>query len=456
MRSLKKTSQKAGVRRLPSGTWEASIELGRDKTGKRRRKSVYAASRNEAVHRRAQELTRAQPSIDAREMTAQHLLQEWLEHVRRNNRWATYQQRETMVRRHLTPRLVSSTRLPLRLRDLAPSDLRRLLGQMEADRIGEATIHSAFVALRAALQFAIVNDYVVENVCMRVPIPKVIAKERAVLSPEQLHKLFQCAQSDRFYALILLAGAVGARQGELFALTWRCVDFERSAINISATLTENEHGTLQATPTKTKKSERWFNISKGARDALASLYERNGRPEPDQWVFSDSRGNPVRRSNFIRRCWRPLLRRAELPLIRFHDLRGSFATNMHRAGIPIDDISEMLGHADRRTTERFYNQNRFVVGSPTIADAFEKLMADQRADHDAKDGPSDAHRKARDSLFDAGLERGGDGGTRTPDPLHAKQVLYQLSYIPTGRRIGYSIRSVGARADSPSTETARS
>ena len=39
--------------------------------------------------------------------------------------------------------------------------------------------------------------------------------------------------------------------------------------------------------------------------------------------------------------------------------------------------------------------------------------------------------KARISLRSAG-ERGGDVRIRTADPLHAKQVLYQLSYTPTG------------------------
>jgi hypothetical protein len=44
------------------------------------------------------------------------------------------------------------------------------------------------------------------------------------------------------------------------------------------------------------------------------------------------------------------------------------------------------------------------------------------------------------ALIGCGFLRGGDEEIRTPDPLHAKQVLYQLSYIPTGQRRLYGSR----------------
>ena len=49
-------------------------------------------------------------------------------------------------------------------------------------------------------------------------------------------------------------------------------------------------------------------------------------PHPESWVFTDSRGGTLRRSNFIRRNWAPLLARAGLEGVRFHDLRHTCAS----------------------------------------------------------------------------------------------------------------------------------
>jgi hypothetical protein len=50
----------------------------------------------------------------------------------------------------------------------------------------------------------------------------------------------------------------------------------------------------------------------------------------------------------------PLLKRAELPRIRFHDLRHTAATLLLGQGVNVKVISEMLGHADVSITLRVY------------------------------------------------------------------------------------------------------
>jgi len=54
---------------------------------------------------------------------------------------------------------------------------------------------------------------------------------------------------------------------------------------------------------------------------LASHVVTYATPGDDGLVFTSPEGAPLRRSNFIRRAWRPALRAAGLPMIHFHDLR---------------------------------------------------------------------------------------------------------------------------------------
>jgi integrase len=49
-----------------------------------------------------------------------------------------------------------------------------------------------------------------------------------------------------------------------------------------------------------------------------------------------------------------LVRQAEVPVIRFHDLRHSCATLALAAGIPVKIVSEMLGHSNPAITQSIY------------------------------------------------------------------------------------------------------
>lgn len=74
----------------------------------------------------------------------------------------------------------------------------------------------------------------------------------------------------------------------------------------------------------------------------------------EHWLFPDIQGGPMRANNFIRRSFKPLLKRAGLPDIRFHDLRHTFATLALRQGVSVKVLQEILGHANIRITLDIY------------------------------------------------------------------------------------------------------
>jgi integrase len=71
----------------------------------------------------------------------------------------------------------------------------------------------------------------------------------------------------------------------------------------------------------------------------SSLYQDQGL------VFASNIGTPLNRHNLVQRSFKPLLQRAELPDIRFHDLRHTCATLLLSAGVHPKLVQELLGHA---------------------------------------------------------------------------------------------------------------
>ena len=95
-----------------------------------------------------------------------------------------------------------------------------------------------------------------------------------------------------------------------------------------------------------------------AIEALAEHRTRmlaNGWAAKDHLVFCDAEGGPIRKSNFARRYYKPLLKAAGVPTVRFHDLRHTSATLMLAAGVHPKIAQERLGHSTIAVTLDTYS-----------------------------------------------------------------------------------------------------
>jgi integrase len=185
-----------------------------------------------------------------------------------------------------------------------------------------------------------------------------------VLTHEQATTLLRAAQGERLEALFVLALSTGAREGELLALRWKDVDLEasRPTITIRHTLRRTKATGLALHDPKTKGSHRIVPLGTAAVNALRAhrtAQKAERIKVGSNWtdldlVFANEVGRPMECQNLLRRVFKPLLERVGLPPIRFHDLRHTFATLSLEAGVPVKQVSAMLGHASIAITLDLY------------------------------------------------------------------------------------------------------
>jgi integrase len=176
------------------------------------------------------------------------------------------------------------------------------------------------------------------------------------LSAEQVAALLAAAAGDRLEALYSVAVGTGLRLGELFGLQWSDVDLKAGAVTVRHTLQEL-NGKLTLKEPKTDKSRRRVELPDSAVAALTDHRKRmfiEGHAAVP-WVFCNQHGGPLRRSHFHREDFKPLLAKAELPDIRFHDLRHTSATLLLSAGVHPKVVQERLGHSQISITMDVYS-----------------------------------------------------------------------------------------------------
>jgi integrase len=166
-----------------------------------------------------------------------------------------------------------------------------------------------------------------------VTSPRPTKKEMHPLTPKEARTLLYAAEGERFEALYVLAVTAGLRRGELLGLCWKDVDPERGYVQVRQQLIRTKEEGLIFTSPKDGKS-RSVRLTTSAVKALESHRERQlgeklrlaGLWNENGLVFTTAIGTPMDGDNLVKRSFKPLMVRARLPQIRFHDLRHTFAT----------------------------------------------------------------------------------------------------------------------------------
>jgi integrase len=336
------------------GLWEAKVSLGYDADGKRRRKTIYGKSKADVQEKlRALQNSAASGTLaDGSKLTIAQYLDHWLNGPAREcvgqTTWPRYEQ---LVRLRINPFIGG-----VRLTRLTPMHVEQMLADLRTAGVSARGRQMAVNVLSAAMKHAtrLRPPLIPFNPVASVAKPRPPRPEIKPFTPEQVGKLFEAAAEDRLFALYIVAIDTGMREGELFALEWDDIDFAGAGVMVQRALKELK-GKVWVEDLKTEKSRRRIELSPAAVDALHEHRKRQlAEGNAGKLVFCSPEGGYLRRPNVARRSFWPMLRRAGLPRVRFHDLRHTAATLLLLANERTKVVSERLGHASTTTTEATY------------------------------------------------------------------------------------------------------
>jgi integrase len=349
----KRANGEGTIVRRQDGRWVAAIVVGG------RRKFFYGRTRD-AVHRKLTSAVKARqdglPLPTGRE-TLRTYISIWLAGTEGSVRSSTLEKYRGDLERHVLPCLGT-----VPLQRLGPQDIQRRYSELIASGLSPTSVRHVHAALHRALGQALRWGLVTRNVADLVTLPQLQRTSWQVLSADEVRRLLAAAATDRLEAVYVLACTAGMRRGEVLALRWRDVDLERGTLAVTGSLQRSSAG-LTITEPKTARSRRLVVLSSLAVEAL----RRRQRRQVDErslsgslWldrglVFTSAVGGPIEPGNLLRRSFWPLLDRAELPHVRFHDLRHTAATLMLSRGVHPKVASELLGHATVGITLDLYS-----------------------------------------------------------------------------------------------------
>ncbi len=352
----RRPSGEGAIRKRKDGRWEGRIVVGHKSDNKPIYKSVFAKTQKELLpklHKLIDEYSNIDLTEDSNIQLAKWF-DIWLEkYVKPTVKTSTYSNYKNSLR-YARPYLGEKM-----LRQITTADIQKMYNSVKANgriksnsasetTLSDSTIRSIHMVLHQCMDSAVKNRMISKNPTDGTTIPKRNYKQKQILDDVQLDRFTEVINKypewhDFFYTEI----TTGLRRGEICGLKWSDLDFEIGVIKISRSITIETGGKVVVGEPKTETGKRKILLP----PSTLHILKKRRETALGKWIFPNplKPENPVS-PNVAYRKLKQILKKANLPDIRFHDLRHTFATHAIANGVDAKTLSNILGHTNASFT----------------------------------------------------------------------------------------------------------
>ncbi len=337
--------------------WIASVTVGYTPQGKRIVKKASGKTKTEAKTKLKAIIRDYEDGllVTSTGYTVADAVRNWLEYGLSGRDRGTLDKCTILANKHVIPALGAR-----KLVDLTADDVDRWLAD-KSKELSTRSLREVRSILVRAVSRAQARDKVKRNVVMLCEIPKGRAgRPSKSLTLDQAEAVLVAAEGTSMHAYIVVSLLTGARTEELRALTWSHVDLEGEPPSIMVWRSVRAGG-----DTKTEKSRRTLAMPKRCADALKAHRERQAvarKAAGARWqdhglVFASAVGTALDSHN-VRRAFRKVVKKAGLNEKEWtpREMRHSFVSLLSASGVPIENISRLVGHSNTKVTETVYRK----------------------------------------------------------------------------------------------------
>ena len=345
------------VRKRADGRWEGRIVVGHKEDGCPIFRSVFARTQKEVMRKLHSQIEtyRDVELTEESNMTLGEWMDKWLgDYMALTIRESTMDSYQTMTKHYIKPYLGDE-----KIDSITTADIQQLYNWLrengrvnehyeKGNTLSDSMIRSIHMMLHQAMDAAVRERLIVKNPTEGTVIPKNNYPPKQILTEEQLERFLEVVKqdpvwSDFFYTEL----TTGMRLGEICGLKWQDFEEKTGRLHIRRSAHRRKGGGVRVGETKTETGARTILLPPSTVKVLKARKKKSY----SDWIFHNPvvPELPMDPSAAYHRL-KTLLRYAELPSIRFHDLRHTFATHALTSGVDAKTLSTILGHTNASFT----------------------------------------------------------------------------------------------------------